>query len=138
VGEPDDQERARLSADVGFIAVLGLVIDEAGPDHITGSLEIGDRHLQPHGIVHGGVYCSIIETMASIAGSIWLGDRGHVVGMSNQTDFLRAASSGTVHAAGTPIHRGRSSQLWLVEVKDDGGRLLARGQVRLANLTPAA
>jgi 1,4-dihydroxy-2-naphthoyl-CoA hydrolase len=121
---------------VGFVGAVGLVIDEVGPDRVTASLEIGERHLQPHGIVHGGVYCAIVETLASVAGSVWLGDRGHVVGMSNQTDFLRAVGDGTVHAIGTPIHRGRSSQLWLVEIIGDDGRMVARGQVRLANLTP--
>jgi 1,4-dihydroxy-2-naphthoyl-CoA hydrolase len=121
----------------GFIAALGLVVDTVTPDRVTGSVSIGPQHLQPHGIVHGGVYCSIIETVASVAGSVWLGDRGRVVGMSNQTDFLRAVGGGTVHATGSPIHRGRSSQLWLVEITDDDGRLLARGQVRLANLAPS-
>jgi uncharacterized protein (TIGR00369 family) len=60
-----------------------------------------------------------------------------VVGVSNQTDFLRSVRDGRLTATGTPIHRGRSQQLWLVEVTDEQDRLVARGQVRLQNLTAA-
>ena len=70
----------------------------------------------------------------------WLrarGDGGNVVGVSNHTDFLRAVRDGTVDVRGTPIHRGRSQQLWLAEITDDQGRLVARGQVRLQNLSTA-
>ncbi len=90
------------------------------------------------GIVHGGVYCSIVESLASVSGQVWLaanGD-GHVVGVNNNTDFLRAISSGTVTAESTPIHRGRRQQLWLITITDDKDRLVARGQVRLQNLPP--
>jgi uncharacterized protein (TIGR00369 family) len=72
--------------------------------------------------------------------STWLnarGDGGNVVGVSNHTDFLRAVREGVVDVRGTPIHRGRTQQLWLVEVTDDQGRLVARGQVRLQNLASA-
>ena len=92
---------------------------------------------QPFGIQHGGVYCSVVETAASVGGSLWLGDRGQVVGVSNQTDFLRAVREGELTAVGTPVHRGRSQQLWQVEITDGDGRLVARGQVRLQNLTAA-
>jgi uncharacterized protein (TIGR00369 family) len=89
---------------------------------------------QPYGIVHGGVYCSVVETAASIAAATWLGERGQVVGVSNQTDFLRAVSEGDLRAVATPVHRGRLQQLWTVEIHDDRERLVARGQVRLQNI----
>jgi 1,4-dihydroxy-2-naphthoyl-CoA hydrolase len=60
---------------------------------------------------------------------------GNVVGVSNHTDFLRAVSEGHLTATATPIHRGRSQQLWLVEIVDGSERLIARGQVRLQNLS---
>jgi 1,4-dihydroxy-2-naphthoyl-CoA hydrolase len=72
--------------------------------------------------------------VASIAGTLWLGDAGQVVGVSNHTDFLRAVREGELLATGTPIHRGRLQQLWLVEIHDEQDRLVARGQVRLQNL----
>lgn len=94
------------------------------------------------GIVHGGgVYCSMIESMASTSAFVWLsanGGGGNVVGVNNNTDFLRAISSGTVYGVTEPVHRGRRQQLWLVTIRDDKERLVARGQVRLQNLEPEA
>jgi uncharacterized protein (TIGR00369 family) len=81
------------------------------------------------------VHCSLVETAASIGASIWWGDRGRVVGVSNQTDFFRAMTDGVLSAVGTPLHRGRSQQVWQVLVTDTQERLVARGQVRLQNLT---
>jgi uncharacterized protein (TIGR00369 family) len=88
---------------------------------------------QPYGIVHGGVHCSVIETVASYGAALWFSD-GQVVGVSNQTDFLRAVREGRLTATATPIHRGRLQQLWLVEIRDRTDRMVARGQVRLQNL----
>jgi uncharacterized protein (TIGR00369 family) len=88
--------------------------------------------------VHGGVYCSIVESLASVSAQVWLNENGegHVVGVNNNTDFLRAISSGTVTAVSTPIHRGRRQQLWLITITDDDDRVVARGQVRLQNIAP--
>ena len=81
----------------------------------------------------------MVEASASIGAALWFGERGRVVGVANHTNFLRAARAGTpLTATATPIHRGRSQQLWLVEVTDDGGRAVARGEVRLQNLAARA
>lgn len=119
----------------GFVALLGLKFDEVGGDRVVIRWQVRPELHQPYGIQHGGVYCAVVETAASIGGALWLGDKGKVVGVSNQTDFLRAVRDGELTAVGTPIHRGRSQQLWLVEITDEGGRLVSRGQVRLQNLT---
>ncbi|SCL49952.1 uncharacterized domain 1-containing protein [Micromonospora eburnea] len=121
----------------GFGAMLGLKFDEVSGDRVVIRWQVRPELHQPYGIQHGGVYCSVVETAASIGGAVWLGDQGRVVGVSNQTDFLRAVRDGELTAVGTPIHRGRSQQLWVVEITDDDGRLVARGQVRLQNLTIA-
>ena len=120
----------------GFDAELGLEYLELTGDGGRVRLEINDKLLQPFGIVHGGVYCSIIESLASMSAGVWLADNGGgtVVGVNNNTDFLRAISAGTVTAVSTPIHRGRRQQLWLVTITDDNDRVVARGQVRLQNL----
>ena len=76
--------------------------------------------------------------MASFGAAFWLGERGHVVGVNNNTDFLRAVREGLLTAEATPIHRGRTQQLWQVLVTDEQDRLVARGQVRLANITDTA
>ncbi|MEU5725480.1 PaaI family thioesterase [Micromonospora sp. NPDC047738] len=121
----------------GFVALLGLKFDEVSGDRVVIRWQVRPELHQPYGIQHGGVYCSVVETAASIGGALWLGDKGQVVGVSNQTDFLRAVRDGELTAVGTPIHRGRSQQLWLVEITDGDGRLVARGQVRLQNLAAA-
>ncbi|MET7836935.1 PaaI family thioesterase [Micromonospora sp. WMMA1998] len=119
----------------GFVALLGLTFDEVSGDRVVIRWKVRPELHQPYGIQHGGVYCSVVETAASVGGALWLGERGNVVGVSNQTDFLRAVRDGELTAVGTPVHRGRSQQLWLVEITDGDARLVARGQVRLQNLT---
>ncbi|MEW1588876.1 PaaI family thioesterase [Micromonospora vinacea] len=121
----------------GFVALLGLTFEEASADRVVISWRVRPELHQPFGIQHGGVYCSVVETAASVGGALWLADRGTVVGVSNQTDFLRAVRDGELTAVGTPVHRGRSQQLWQVEITDADEQLVARGQVRLQNLTPA-
>lgn len=118
----------------GFEKTVGMDFPEITADKTVVTCEITPDLLQAYGIVHGGVYCSLVETAASVAAAVWYGDRGNVVGVANHTNFLRAITSGTVTATATPIHRGRTQQLWLVTVTDDKGRDVARGEVRLTNL----
>lgn len=122
----------------GFDALIGLEYLELGPDLVRATWTIKPDLHQPAGIQHGGVYCSVVESVASTAGTVWLGDRGHVVGVNNNTDFLRATREGTLVAEAQPIHRGRTQQLWEVRITDEQGRLVSRGQVRLANITDTA
>ena len=121
----------------GFDVLLGLTLDEVGPDRVSASFEVRPELHQPYGILHGGVLCSVVETVASVAGAVWFGDRGNVVGSSNTTNFLRATREGVLTAVALPIHRGRSQQLWEVDITDEQNRLVAKGQVRLANLAKA-
>jgi 1,4-dihydroxy-2-naphthoyl-CoA hydrolase len=121
----------------GFDDEIGLTYLEVTPDGARAELLIGAKHLQPHGIVHGGVYCSIVESVASVSAATWLQANGggdKVVGVNNNTDFLRAITAGMVTASATPIHRGRRQQLWLITITDTNDRVVARGQVRLQNL----
>lgn len=121
----------------GFTETIGLQLTEATADRVVARWTVRPHLLQPYGIVHGGVYCSAVETVASYGGALWFGDRGHVVGVSNTTDFLRAVREGDLTATATPVHRGRLQQLWSVEVSDEQDRLVARGQVRLQNIEDA-
>jgi 1,4-dihydroxy-2-naphthoyl-CoA hydrolase len=120
----------------GLVRLLGLRVDETSADRVVMSWTVRPDHYQPAGLVHGGVFCAVVETAASVGAAIWLAERGDVVGVSNHTDFLRGVREGELEAVATPIHRGRSQQLWLVEVRDDQKRLVARGEVRLQNLDP--
>jgi uncharacterized protein (TIGR00369 family) len=110
---------------------------DASPDRAVVEWEVGPEQHQPYGILHGGVYCAAVETAASCGAALWYGERGKVVGISNTTDFLRSVRDGRLTATATPVHRGRSHQLWTVDVTDAAARLVARGQVRLQNLAEA-
>jgi 1,4-dihydroxy-2-naphthoyl-CoA hydrolase len=118
-----------------FIEYLGVELLETTGDRVVATWTAGPRLHQPYGIVHGGAFCSVVETLASIGAAVWLGERGKVVGVSNSTDFYRAIREGALTSTATPVHRGRSQQVWVVETVDEDSRLVSRGQVRLQNLT---
>jgi 1,4-dihydroxy-2-naphthoyl-CoA hydrolase len=128
----DDSELER-----GFIKLVGLRIEQASGDRVVLTCPVTPDLHQPFGLVHGGVYATLAETAASVGGSLWFGDRGKVVGVSNHTDFLRAVRRGELRAEATPLSRGRTTQLWQVEVADEQGRLIAHAKVRLQNLSEA-
>ena len=119
-----------------FVRHLGIEMTEVTGDRVVAEWEAAAKHHQPYGIVHGGVHCSVIETLASLGAAVWLGEKGQVVGVNNNTDFYRAVREGTMTSTATPIHRGRSQQVWVVETVDTDARVVARGQVRLQNLYP--
>jgi 1,4-dihydroxy-2-naphthoyl-CoA hydrolase len=124
----------RSDINAGFGEVLGLEYGEVTADRVAAEFALNPTLHQPDGIVHGGVYCAVVEALASVGGSARLGDQGRVVGVNNSTDFLRAISDGILHGEALPVHRGRSQQLWTVAITDGEGSLVARGNVRLANL----
>jgi uncharacterized protein (TIGR00369 family) len=119
-----------------FVRHLGIEFAEVSGDRVVAGWEAAPKHHQPYGIVHGGVHCSVIETLASVGAAVWMGERGQVVGVNNNTDFYRAVREGSMTSTATPVHRGRSQQVWQVETVDGEGRVVARGQVRLQNLYP--
>ncbi|MEO6510381.1 MAG: PaaI family thioesterase [Nocardioides sp.] len=123
-----------------FVEYLGIEFTELSGSRVVAAWVAGPTMHQPYGIVHGGVHCSVVETLGSIGGMQWLMGRdpdGKVVGVNNNTDFYRAVTDGPMTSTATPIHQGRSQQVWLVETHADGDdRLVARGQLRLQNLYP--
>lgn len=123
-----------VDLDSGLTGLLGMRVASADADSCVVRWTAGPEHHQPFGITHGGIYCVAVETAASVAAGVWYGRRGHVVGTSNHTEFLRPVREGELTATATPVQRGRSQQLWDVAVTDEQGRLVATGRVRLANL----
>ncbi|MDP9398833.1 MAG: PaaI family thioesterase [Actinomycetota bacterium] len=121
----------------GFASLLGLELVESSGDGVLMRWKVRPELHQPHGILHGGVHCAVVETAASIAAALWFGERGTVVGVANSTDFYRGVRDGELTSRAVPVHRGRSQQVWTVETTDEQGRLIARGQVRLQNLAAA-
>ena len=117
---------------------MGISITHATQDEVRAELTVGTQHLQPYGVVHGGVHCGLIETLASIGAALYAMPRGQsVVGLENSTSFVRAVRSGAkLHAVSTPITRGRRTQVWEARVLDDEERVVATGRVRLLCLEP--
>jgi len=111
------------------------VVEEIGPTRVTARLTVEERHLQPFGIVHGGVYAAIAEAIASIGASVNAASRvpgSAVVGLDNHTTFIRATRLGTeVRAEALPRQAGRRTQSWDVTMRDPEGRELAVSRVRL-------
>jgi uncharacterized protein (TIGR00369 family) len=117
-----------------LLDALDMQIVEASSDAVVVEWTVTPKHYQPMGIVHGGVHCSAIETACSIGASISASERDPnmvAVGLENHTSFIRAARSGKLRARARPVTRGRTTQVWEAEVRDEQDRLLASGRVRL-------
>lgn len=125
-----------LATASAFMELLDISFDEITPTTVRGSVAADERHHQPWGLVHGGLYTTVIETFATTGAYEAVKDRGQqAVGVSNTTDFLRPHQSGRLNVEALAINQGRSQQLWQVEMRrQDNSKLVARGQVRLQNI----
>jgi len=110
----------------------GLLIDEATDETVRGRVPVERHVLQPVGLVHGGVYASIAEALASVGTNVGVLPDSIGLGQSNNSSFLRPISAGTVHAVARRVHRGRTTWIWDVELSDDHGRLCAISRVTIA------
>jgi 1,4-dihydroxy-2-naphthoyl-CoA hydrolase len=119
-----------------LMALLGIEFDEAQATRVSGSVAADERHHQPWGLVHGGLYAAVIETFATTGAYEAVKDRGQqAVGVTNITDFVRPHKNGRLQVEANAIHQGRTQQLWQVEIRrPDDSKLVARGQVRLQNI----
>lgn len=120
-----------------FNKSMGLCFIKAARNEFVAEIKIDERHLQPLGIVHGGVYASMIETVCSTGAALYVFSEGKsAVGLENITSFLRAVRSGTLRCTARPVVTGRRSHLWEAQVTDDRDRLVATGRVRMIVLEP--
>jgi 1,4-dihydroxy-2-naphthoyl-CoA hydrolase len=117
----------------GWVQAMGITVTYATKDEVRAELTVGPQHLQGYGIVHGGVHCGLIESLASMGAFLFARERGqHVVGLENNTSFIRAVRAGDrLRAVATPITRGRQTQVWQANVIDEEDRIVATGRVRL-------
>ena len=112
---------------------LGLELLELDEDRAYGRFSVTDTVKQHLGVVHGGVYASLAESLASHATHLGVSKDGNAaLGLSNVTNFLRPVSSGEVHGAATCLHRGRTTWVWDVQLTDGDGRLCAVSRVTVA------
>src|ERR687888_428873 len=104
-----------------FMRILGLEFDELGPVRVVGHFDCGPAHHQPWGVVHGGVYASVVETAATTGAYLAVRDGGQIaVGITNTTHFLRPEREGRLEVVATAVHQGRSTQLWEVQITRAG------------------
>jgi uncharacterized protein (TIGR00369 family) len=121
----------------GFDGLYGLEMLEIGETVARARVEVTDQLKQPMGLVHGGVYAAIAESLASLA--TWAGvaaDGKVATGLANQTSFLRPITSGTIQATATRKHAGRTTWVWEVEMSDDLGRLCVLTRMTIAVREP--
>jgi uncharacterized protein (TIGR00369 family) len=125
-----------LAVASAFVAATGLELTEVSGTRVAGHIDVGPEHHTPWGVVHGGVYCTVVESAASVGASTAVTERGQFsVGVNNSTDFLRPMTAGRLEVLAEPVQQGRTLQLWLVTLtRADDGKLVARGQVRLQNV----
>lgn len=114
----------------------GLMLDEVSGTRVTAHIELSGRHHTPWGVVHGGVYTTAIESVASVGASAAVFSQGQfAVGVNNSTDFLRSMQAGIVDVVAEPVIQGRVQQLWRVVItRREDGKAVAQGQVRLQNV----
>jgi uncharacterized protein (TIGR00369 family) len=118
---------------LGFDRLYGLELVECSESEVRARVVVRDEHKQAAGLVHGGVYASIAESIASIATGMTVIQEGcAAMGMSNNTSFLRPVMGGTVHAHAVRLHRGRTTWLWDVTFRDDDGRTCALTRMTIA------
>lgn len=123
----------------GFNNTLGLQFTKAIPNEYVAEIEIADRHLQPYGLVHGGVYAGMIETVCSTGAAltVW-GEDKKTVGLENNTSFLKAVRVGRLRCTARSLILGKRSHVWEANIHDDQGSMVAIGRVRLMILEPGA
>ncbi len=123
----------------GWNHAMGLRFVSATADEVVAEIDVGPVHRQPYGIVHGGVYAGIIETVTSTGAAIDAAKRNQsVVGMENHTSFLRAVREGTLRVVAKPLSRGSRTQVWEGTITDSAGRAVATGRVRLLAMEQGA
>lgn len=115
------------SLENGFDAALGIRYTHISASGVRAEVHVTGAHLQPMGLVHGGVYCSIAESVGSVAGVCAAG--GPVVGVNNNTDLIHSVGAGVIEAEASPVHIGRSTQIWEIKLTHRG-HLVARTTLR--------
>jgi 1,4-dihydroxy-2-naphthoyl-CoA hydrolase len=131
MGTPSAEQLNELM--VGFDRLYGLELMEFSDTEVRARVQLRDELKQPMGLLHGGVYASIAESVASLATALGVLEDGEVaMGLSNSTSFLRPVTEGTIHAHATRLHRGRTTWVWDVQFADDAGRICAVTRMTIA------
>ena len=136
---PDNVVEVLNATRGGFNTLIGLTFTQVSYDEVCAEIPVRSELHQPYGLVHGGIYSTMIETLASVGAAMTAMPRGQTtVGLENSTSFLKAVRDGTLHGRATPLTRGRRTQVWEVSIRDDADKLVATGRVRMICLEGGA
>ncbi len=117
----------------GFDRLYGLELLECSDTEVRAQVVVRDELKQPAGLLHGGVYAAVAESMTSLATAIAVLEQGDMaMGLANNTSFLRPVTEGVVHAVATRLHRGRTTWVWDVRFSDDADRTCALTRMTIA------
>jgi uncharacterized protein (TIGR00369 family) len=117
----------------GFDRLYGLELLACSDTEVSARVRVREELKQPAGLVHGGVYASIAESMTSLATALSVLEKGEMaMGLANNTSFLRPITEGTVHAQATRVHRGRTTWVWDVRFSDDADHTCAVTRMTIA------
>ena len=117
----------------GLPDTLGIEVLELGPERVVATMPVDRRTHQPFGILHGGASVALAETVASLGA--WMNvdrERFDAVGIEINANHMRAKADGTVRATATPIHRGATTHVWGIEIRDERERLVCVSRCTLA------
>ncbi len=115
---------------------LGIEITEIGDDFLRGRVPVDERTRQPFGLLHGGVSVVLAETLGSM-GAFYSCPEGHrAVGLDINANHLRAATSGWVTGTARPVHIGKTTQVWQIDMVNDEGQLTCVSRITMAVLAP--
>ncbi len=118
-----------------LLETLEITVTEAAPERVTATMPVTPRVHQPFGILHGGASVVLAETVASIGATVNLDmERQRAVGLEINANHLRSVRDGVLTAVATPVHRGRKTQVWGIEIRDEEGKLVCTSRCTLAVL----
>jgi uncharacterized protein (TIGR00369 family) len=129
----DSQDSIREYATHGLAEKLGIEILELTSSRVVGTMPVDERTRQPYGLLHGGASVALAETLASL-GAIMNIDRQHssAVGLEINANHIRAKREGSVRGTATPSHIGRSTHVWMIEIRDEEDRLVCVSRCTIA------
>ena len=135
--EPVDIDVLNAGGRGTMIEHLGIVVTEAGEDWLRGTMPVDARTRQPYGLLHGGASVVLAETLGSMAGGLCVDrSREAVVGLEINANHLRGATSGWVTGTTRPVHMGRSTHVWQIDLVNDAGELTCVSRITMAILAP--
>ncbi|MEO0997200.1 MAG: hotdog fold thioesterase [Pseudomonadota bacterium] len=132
-GEIPDPDKLQGVAGDDLAGRLGIRLSAFGEDYLSGTMPVDERTRQPYGLLHGGASVALAETLGSIGGALTLDRRRHgVVGLDINANHVRGVRDGLVTGTARPLHRGRSTQVWGIDIADADGRLVCVSRLTLA------